>query len=51
MPARRYPAAAVPPSALGMPWETVREDYLHANEYRREEIERLRAELLEPAAD
>ena len=32
-------ATAILLSALGVPWETVREDYLLSNEYRREEIE------------
>jgi protein-tyrosine phosphatase len=32
-------ATAILLSALGVPWETVREDYLLTNEYRREEVE------------
>lgn len=32
-------ATAILLSALGVPWETVREDYLLSNEFRREEIE------------
>ena len=32
-------AAAILLSALGVPWETVREDYLLSNTYRQEEIE------------
>jgi protein-tyrosine phosphatase len=38
-------AAAILLSALGVPWETVREDYLLSNEYRKEEIERRLGEL------
>jgi protein-tyrosine phosphatase len=33
-------AAAILLSVLGVPWETIREDYLLSNEYRREEIAR-----------
>lgn len=32
-------ATAILLSALGVPWETIREDYLLTNEYRREEVE------------
>jgi protein-tyrosine phosphatase len=32
-------ATAILLSALGVPWETVREDYLLSNEYRKEEVE------------
>lgn len=32
-------ATAILLSALGVPWETIREDYLLSNEYRREEID------------
>jgi protein-tyrosine phosphatase len=38
-------AAAILLSALGVPWETVREDYLLSNDYRRDEIERRVDEL------
>ena len=38
-------AAAILLSALGVPWETVREDYLLSNVYRREDIERRVGEL------
>jgi protein-tyrosine phosphatase len=38
-------AAAILLSALGVPWETVREDYMLSNEYRKEEIERRLGEL------
>jgi len=37
-------------SALGVPWETVREDYLLSNVYRKEEAEKRLAELREMAA-
>jgi len=40
-------AAAILLSALGVPWETVREDYLLSNTYRREEIEHRLAQLRE----
>lgn len=32
-------ATAILLSALGVPWETIREDYLLSNEYRAEEVE------------
>lgn len=38
-------AAAILLSALGVPWETVREDYLLSNVYRRDEIKRRVGEL------
>lgn len=38
-------AAAILLSALGVPWETVREDYLLSNTYRQEEIEHRLAQL------
>lgn len=38
-------AIAVLLSALGVPWETVREDYLLSNKYRADEIERRISEL------
>jgi protein-tyrosine phosphatase len=38
-------------SALGVPWETVREDYMLSNEYRKEEIERRLGQLKEKAAE
>ena len=38
-------AAAILLSALGVPWEAVREDYLLSNVYRRDEIERRVGEL------
>ena len=38
-------AAAILLSALGVPWETVREDYLLSNTYRGEEIEHRLAQL------
>lgn len=44
-------AAAILLSALGVPWETVREDYLLSNEYRREEIEKRVAQLRDLAAE
>ncbi len=44
-------AAAVLLSALGVPWETVREDYLLSNVYRAEEIDRRLAELRDLAAE
>ena len=36
--------------SLGVPWETVREDYLLSNKYRRHEVERRLAQLRELAA-
>jgi protein-tyrosine phosphatase len=44
-------AAAILLSVLGVPWETVREDYLLSNHYRADEIERRLAELTALAAD
>ena len=38
-------AAAILLSALGVPWETVREDYLLSNTYRQEEIDQRLAQL------
>lgn len=38
-------AAAILLSTLGVPWETVREDYLLSNTYRRDEIEHRLAQL------
>jgi protein-tyrosine phosphatase len=43
-------AAAILLSALGVPWETVREDYMLSNTYREEEIERRLGQLREKAA-
>ena len=43
-------AAAILLSALGVPWETVREDYLLSNYYRKAEIEKRIAELRDLAA-
>ena len=44
-------ATAILLSALGVPWETVREDYLLSNKYRHEEINRRINELQLLAAD
>lgn len=44
-------AAALLLSALGVPWETVREDYLLSNTYRADEIERRISELRALAAE
>lgn len=44
-------AAAILLSALGVPWETVREDYMLSNTYREEEIERRLGQLREKAAE
>ena len=44
-------AAAILLSALGVPWETVREDYLLSNKYRAEEIDRRLEELKTLAAE
>jgi protein-tyrosine phosphatase len=44
-------AAAVLLSALGVPWETVREDYLLSNEFRKDEVERRLVELQNRAAE
>jgi protein-tyrosine phosphatase len=43
-------AAAVLLSTLGVPWETVRKDYLLSNEYRKEEVERQLARIRAMAA-
>jgi protein-tyrosine phosphatase len=43
-------ATAILLSALGVPWETVREDYLLSNVYRKEEVEKRVDELREMAA-
>ncbi len=43
-------AAAVVLSALGVPWETVRKDYLLSNEYRKEEVAKRLKQLREQAA-
>ena len=44
-------ATAILLSALGVPWETVREDYLLSNIYRKKEIDRRVEELRDLAAD
>ena len=44
-------AAAILLSVLGVPWETVREDYLLSNHYRADEIDRRLAELKALAAE
>lgn len=44
-------ATAILLSALGVPWETVREDYLLSNKYREKEISRRVNELQQLAAD
>jgi len=44
-------ATAILLSALGVPWETVREDYLLSNEYRRQEVERRLEGLRKAAAE
>jgi len=43
-------AVAILLSALGVPWETVREDYVLSNKYRKHEIERRLAQLRQLAA-
>ena len=43
-------ATAILLSALGVPWETVREDYLLSNVFRNEEVEKRLAELRDMAA-
>lgn len=43
--------AAILLSALGVPWETVREDYLLSNQYRQAEVERRLAQLRQMAAE
>jgi protein-tyrosine phosphatase len=44
-------AAAILLATLGVPWETVREDYLLSNEYRKEEIEQRLSQLRQLAAE
>jgi len=44
-------ATAILLSALGVPWETVREDYLLSNLYRNEEVEKRLAQLRVTAAE
>ena len=44
-------ATAILLSALGVPWETVREDYLLSNAYRKAEVERRLVELQALAAE
>lgn len=44
-------AAAILLSALGVPWETVREDYLLSNEYRRAEVAAALAGIREGVAE
>lgn len=44
-------ATAILLSALGVPWETVREDYLLSNKYRKKEVDRRVKELQLLAAD
>jgi protein-tyrosine phosphatase len=44
-------ASAILLSALGVPWETIREDYLLTNEYRAEEVEARLAKIQQMAAD
>ena len=43
-------AAAIVLSALGVPWETVRKDYLLSNEYRKEEVAKRLSQLRRRAA-
>ncbi|QDT49786.1 Tyrosine-protein phosphatase precursor [Symmachiella dynata] len=43
-------AAAIVLSALGVPWETVRQDYLLSNDYRRQEVERRLEQFRKQAA-
>jgi len=43
-------ATAILLSALGVPWETVRDDYLLTNEYRRDETEQTLAKIRQMAA-
>jgi len=38
-------------SALGVPWETVREDYLLSNQYRHDEVQKRLAQLQQMAAE
>ncbi len=44
-------AAAILLATLGVPWETVREDYLLSNDYRKEEVEKRLSELRQLAAE
>lgn len=44
-------AAAILLSALGVPWETIREDYLLSNVYREEEVRHRVSQLREKAAE
>jgi protein-tyrosine phosphatase len=44
-------ATAILLSALGVPWETVPEDYLLSNKYRVEEVNRRNSDLRLLAAD
>jgi protein-tyrosine phosphatase len=44
-------AAAILLATLGVPWETVRQDYLLSNEYRKEEIEKRLGQLRQLAAE
>jgi protein-tyrosine phosphatase len=44
-------ATAILLSALGVPWETIREDYLLTNEYRREEVEVTLGKIRQMAAE
>jgi protein-tyrosine phosphatase len=44
-------ATAILLSALGVPWETIRDDYLLSNKYRKEEVDRRINELRLLAAD
>jgi protein-tyrosine phosphatase len=43
--------AAILLSALGVPWHTVREDYLLSNEYRHDEVQKRLAQLQQMAAE
>ena len=43
--------AAILLSALGVPWATVREDYLLSNEYRHDEVQKRLAQLQQMAAE
>ena len=43
-------AAAILLSALGVPWETIRQDYLLTNEYRAEEVQAKLAKIRQQAA-
>jgi protein-tyrosine phosphatase len=44
-------ATAILLSVLGVPWDTVREDYLLSNKYRKEEVEKRLAQLRDMAAE